>query len=127
MAHEWAHVAGYADESEANLLAWLICVIAEDEWIQYAGWIGLYRWLTPNTPPVSSRLHPQVRRDNEQINARIRAQRVEWVERLHRRAYDGYLKSNGMTDGVERYALFVRLVLGCDLSRWVALPKFGGE
>ena len=26
LAHEWAHLAGYADESEANFVAWLTCV-----------------------------------------------------------------------------------------------------
>ena len=26
VAHEWGHLAGYADESEANFLAWLICL-----------------------------------------------------------------------------------------------------
>ena len=25
LAHEWAHLAGYADESEANFVAWLAC------------------------------------------------------------------------------------------------------
>ena len=25
VAHEWAHLAGYADESEANFVAWLTC------------------------------------------------------------------------------------------------------
>ena len=25
IAHEWAHLAGYADESEANFVAWLTC------------------------------------------------------------------------------------------------------
>ena len=26
IAHEWAHLAGYADESEANFVAWLTCL-----------------------------------------------------------------------------------------------------
>ncbi len=26
LAHEWAHLAGYADESEANFVAWLTCI-----------------------------------------------------------------------------------------------------
>ena len=25
IAHEWGHLAGYADESEANFIAWLAC------------------------------------------------------------------------------------------------------
>ena len=28
-AHEWAHLAGYADESEASFVGWLTCMRAD--------------------------------------------------------------------------------------------------
>ena len=41
IAHEWAHLAGYADESEANFVAWLTCRRADpadrEVWTQEAG------------------------------------------------------------------------------------------
>ena len=40
-AHEWAHLAGYADESEANFVGWLTCVRA-DVPAQYSAWLNLY-------------------------------------------------------------------------------------
>jgi hypothetical protein len=40
-AHEWAHLAGYADESEANFVGWLTCVRA-DAASRYSGWLYLY-------------------------------------------------------------------------------------
>ena len=40
-AHEWAHLAGFADESEANFVAWLTCIRAGAA-AQYSGWLSLY-------------------------------------------------------------------------------------
>ena len=40
-AHEWAHLAGYADESEASFVGWLIAMHA-DMSSQYSGWLFLY-------------------------------------------------------------------------------------
>ena len=41
VAHEWSHLAGVADEGEANFLAWLACVQAPPP-AQYSGWLFLY-------------------------------------------------------------------------------------
>ena len=41
VAHEWAHLAGYANESEANFVAWLTCVRG-DALAQYSGWVSAY-------------------------------------------------------------------------------------
>ena len=40
IAHEWGHLAGYADESEANYIAWLTCMRG-DEGAQYSAWLAL--------------------------------------------------------------------------------------
>jgi hypothetical protein len=37
-AHEWGHLAGYADESEANFVGWTTCMEG-DETAQYSGWL----------------------------------------------------------------------------------------
>ncbi|MEO7276105.1 MAG: DUF3810 family protein, partial [Vicinamibacterales bacterium] len=49
LAHEWAHLAGYADESEANFVAWLTCVHG-DALTQYSGWLALYAHVTGALP-----------------------------------------------------------------------------
>ena len=40
-AHEWAHLAGYNDEGEANFVGWLTCMRA-DEPGQYSAWMFLF-------------------------------------------------------------------------------------
>ena len=40
-AHEWAHLAGYADESEASFVGFLTCIRAATP-AAYSGWLFLY-------------------------------------------------------------------------------------
>ncbi len=40
-AHEWAHLAGYADESEASFVGFLTCIRAAAP-AAYSGWLFLY-------------------------------------------------------------------------------------
>ena len=49
VAHEWSHLAGYADESEANFVGWLTCLRgpAPD---QYSGWLFLFGELMRAVP-----------------------------------------------------------------------------
>ena len=41
IAHEWAHLAGYADEGEASFIGWLACVRASPP-ARYSAWLFLY-------------------------------------------------------------------------------------
>src|SRR5688500_18992904 len=41
VAHEWSHLAGYAEESEANFVGWLVCMRGPAA-VQYSGWLSLY-------------------------------------------------------------------------------------
>ena len=51
VAHEWAHLAGYADESEANFVAWLTGLMGTKQ-LQDSGWLGIYDYaLGAMAPP----------------------------------------------------------------------------
>ena len=49
VAHEWAHLAGRADESEASFLGWLTCMHGP-AWARYSAWISLYGTITAGLP-----------------------------------------------------------------------------
>src|SRR5436853_356322 len=53
VAHEWSHLAGFADEGEANFAGWLTCTRA-DAPAQYSGWLFLFGELV-NGLPASGR------------------------------------------------------------------------
>lgn len=116
VAHEWSHLAGFADEGEANFLGWLTC-IRGSEAAQYSGWLFLYRELNrslgaSDRAAVSARLGPGPRNDLRAIAARISRQVRPVVSDAGWRVYDTYLKANRVEAGTASYAEVVRLVLG---------------
>ncbi|HSE99169.1 MAG TPA: DUF3810 family protein, partial [Blastocatellia bacterium] len=42
LAHEWAHLAGFADESEASFVGLIACLRSDMAAVRYSGWIALY-------------------------------------------------------------------------------------
>ena len=116
VAHEWSHLAGVADEGEANFLAWLACVQAPPP-AQYSGWLFLYPelagWLRGQArSDVAARLGPGPRADLAAIRARVARQVDPRLFAAGQRVYDRYLKANRVESGVESYGHVVRLVLG---------------
>jgi Protein of unknown function (DUF3810) len=115
LAHEWAHLAGYADESEANFVAWLTCA-GGDALSQYSGWLALYAHVSGGLPRedrrlLAEQLDPGVRQDLIAINARI-SRSAPVVRHAAQEVYDSYLKANRVERGVLSYDAVVRLVLG---------------
>lgn len=114
-AHEWAHLAGYADESEANFVGWLTCVRA-DVPSQYSGWLYLYWQVAGEIEPrnqqaISANLQAGPRADLDAITARIRRGEWEPLQRVSWAAYDQYLKANAVQAGVRSYGEVITLLL----------------
>lgn len=114
IAHEWGHLAGYADESEANYVAWLACQRGDDR-AQYSAWLALLGDLRDVIPKSAPRLDPGPRGDL--LALRYRYSRTSPMLRAAaRESYDKYLKANRVESGIESYDLVVRLILGTQLS-----------
>ena len=116
IAHDWAHLAGFADESEANFVGWLICLrsSADD---QYSGWLFLYGELARavgarDRAELAARLAPGPRADLLAIARRLQQQVSPTISAAGWRANDLYLKANRVEAGADSYAEVVRLVLG---------------
>ena len=109
VAHEWAHLAGYADEAEANFVAWLACLRAGDA-AQYSAWLALYPSV-PRSKPASPALDVGPRIDLYAIWYRY-SQTNRPLRFAAREAYDKYLKANRVQAGVVSYDLVVQLILG---------------
>jgi hypothetical protein len=115
LAHEWAHLAGYADESEANFVAWLTCAHG-DPLGQYSGWLALYAHVSAALPredrrALAEQLAPGVRHDLIAINARL-LRSAPAVREAAQGVYDSYLKANRVERGILSYDAVVRLILG---------------
>jgi hypothetical protein len=123
LAHEWAHLAGYADESDANFVAWLTC-IRSDSAAKYSGWLEAYRYAEAALPrerrrELQRRLSPGVVADLRAISARLgRVNPV--VSGFARNVYDQYLKTQGVDEGLESYSAMLKLMVGTTFENgWV--------
>jgi hypothetical protein len=113
IAHEWAHLAGYADESEASFVAWLACRQGGPA-AQYSAWLMVIGYAPPHRP-LRDVLDLGPRGDLLAIR-----QRYERTSPMLRYAaqqgYDAYLKANRVRAGVISYDLVVQLILGTPLD-----------
>jgi hypothetical protein len=116
IAHEWSHLAGYADESEANFIAWLICMRA-DVPEQYSAWLSLYGTILSAVAPtdrraVSQALEPGPREDLLAIAERVRQHVSPLTSRGGYALYDKFLKANRVESGIRSYNEVIRLLVG---------------
>ncbi|GAC1540148.1 MAG: hypothetical protein NVS3B16_01980 [Vulcanimicrobiaceae bacterium] len=123
-AHEWAHIAGFNDEAEANFIAVIACTTARDPLVQYSGWILVWFNL-PADVRLTHRMGKTAYDDIVAIRARYLKNVNKTVEHAQRVAYDGYLKSNHVKAGYDSYRLFIRWMTGADFDR-AGLPLVGG-
>lgn len=117
LAHEWAHLAGYAPEADANFIAYLATQEAGVA-ARYSSWIFLIGEAAAQLPgevrrPVLAALTDVPRRDLQAI-ARRADSRVDLVAKLGWRAYDGYLRSQGVPAGVRDYSRVLELLVRAD-------------
>jgi hypothetical protein len=114
LAHEWAHLAGYAHEAEANFVAWLAC-LQGDPMSRYSAWLSAYGYASAALSRDDRRTLPPLdegpRSDLGAIAARYRRSSPA-VRTAARDVYDSYLRANRVPEGIASYGAVVRLMLG---------------
>ena len=109
IAHEWAHLAGYADESEANFIAYLACRRGEPA-ARYSAALMMLGYAGARRPLRDALdIGPKI----DLIAIQTRYARTSGPLRFAaREGYDKYLKANRVAKGVESYDAVVQLILG---------------
>lgn len=114
VAHEWAHLAGYADEAEASFVGWLTC-LRGDESTRYSGWLAIYLHVAHDLPETDREVLSALSRGPQQDVAAI-IERYRRSNPAVRRAagavYDKFLKANRVKAGIASYDEVVTLILG---------------
>ena len=121
LAHEWAHLAGYAPEDDASFVG-LITALHADPGSRYSAWLALFHDAAGQLTPAEQRLlvaklGPGPQADRRAIIARLQT-RVEPVARASWQTYDQYLKAQGVREGVQSYSRVVQLLLGSGALDW---------
>ncbi|UCF67046.1 MAG: DUF3810 domain-containing protein [Acidobacteriota bacterium] len=106
IAHERAHLAGFAWEEAASLVALLTLWRSDDPALRYAGWLAL--WVELRRKPDNR--GPGVKRDLEAMAEFARLYLGREAPAL-RRVYSGYLKAHGVRGGTRSYGRVAGLAL----------------
>lgn len=121
LAHEWAHLAGYAPEDDASFVG-LVAALAADPASRYSAWLSLVFEASAQLPRAEQQrilaaLEPGPRKDQEAIVARLQS-RIEPVQRVSWQTYDRYLKAQGVREGIQSYSRVVQLLIGSGALDW---------
>jgi len=120
LAHEWAHLSGYAPESDASFIG-LLAALRAGPSAEYSAWLDLVSESANQLQPVTQRvvlqeLEAGPRKDQEAIRERL-TKLVRPVERAAWSTYDQMLKSQGVEEGVQSYSRVVQLLIGSDVLK----------
>jgi hypothetical protein len=120
LAHEWAHLSGYAPESDASYVG-ILAALRAGPAAEYSVWLDLVSEAANQLQPVTQRLvleklEAGPRRDQAAIRERLKAL-VQPVERVAWSAYDQMLKSQGVEEGVRSYSRVIQLLIGTDVLK----------
>jgi hypothetical protein len=126
-AHEYAHLAGFADEADASVVAWLACQRGSTA-LRYSSALAVLPHLLTGLPrerqrAVIGELGAGPLADLRAIAARLADQRP-WVHAFAWQAYDRFLRANRVGEGIARYDAVARVLIGAadpatgSLRRW---------
>lgn len=116
-AHELAHVAGYAGEADADFVAALAGLRADDAFARYAVALRLWQAAVAQLPSETREgyydaLPPSAQTDLERMADPFRRYRPPaWLQGWQRRSYDRYLKTQGVEAGIADYSRTVNLLI----------------
>ena len=123
MAHEMAHQRGVARESEANFVAYLVCVNSRDPFVRYSGYrngLGVLSELHSREPEKARKLAGQLGvgyREDSRRAAQFWAKSAGAAGAFSQRINDLYLRANRVKAGVEDYRGSTALIIGHHLRK----------
>lgn len=127
--HEFAHVAGYAGEADADLVAALAGMRAEDGYGRYAVALRTFADALARLPAEArarwlEQLPPRAREDLVALQAPFaRYAPPAWLLALQQSAFDRYLRSQGVTAGVADYGRAFALLAAALRQGWLGAPR----
>jgi hypothetical protein len=127
--HEIAHQLGYAKESEANFVGFLVCREASEPLFRYSAYLDMYMYAHAILFQMdSARAHAVKLQRNNQVQSDIQALKVFYqqyqtpLEELVMQGYDYFLQANEQPQGKQSYSQVLRwLMAWVRKNGWEAL------
>jgi hypothetical protein len=126
IAHEMAHQRGVARESEANFVAYVVCVNSRDPFVRYSGYrngLGVLSELYKVEPEKARELARQLGtgyREDSRRAAQFWAKAAGAAGALSHRINDLYLRANRVKAGVADYSNSTTLIIAYHLRQRAA-------
>lgn len=122
IANQKAHQRGYAREDEANFIAYVICINAEDPYVRYSGFLHGVKVLGAIERADAGRYRDMVAPGP---SADLDASAQFWsgfrgseIRNVSDRVIQTYLRFDGVTDGLESYDRDIPLIIGYYLKNF---------
>lgn len=117
MAHELSHGYGFGDEGTCTFWGYLACINSDNPIIAYAGHLGYWRELAADFRHYAPEQYPAFRqslpigiqKDLDAINEAL-LKYPDFMPRMRYIAYDAYLKTQGIQEGMLNYDRVTMLV-----------------
>ncbi|MBE6588555.1 MAG: DUF3810 domain-containing protein [Ruminococcaceae bacterium] len=118
-AHELAHQRGIAREDEANFVAFLVCMEADDSYIRYSGVLNMYEYVISALRTADVELYREsylslpasVRAEETAYSAFFDKYRENVAATVTQTTNDTYLKTQGASAGTKSYSMVVDLAV----------------
>ncbi|MDR3218381.1 MAG: DUF3810 domain-containing protein [Dysgonamonadaceae bacterium] len=119
LAHEKAHQFGIASEAEANLFAFFVCAVNDDESIRYSAYFSLFpficndyqKFFPDKYEEFIEHLDKRVLADLLTASDHWAAVRNKILNNTQNAIYDAYLKTNKISSGKANYSEVISLLI----------------
>lgn len=117
-AHELAHQRGVAREDEANMVAFLVCILSDDPYIQYSAYLNMYEYVAAalqkadqdEYKSISAKLDLAVYNEQVAYSQFFKKYQKSVTSKVSGTVNDVYLKVQG-TEGRKSYGMVVDLTV----------------
>lgn len=119
-AHELSHQLGISSEAEANFWAYHVCTHADDAFIRYAGYLGVFGYVLRDAQDLLSptdydalcaQIRPEVWTDWEARRAHWTEKRSPALSAVQDFFYDLFLRGNAIDSGRQNYGEVVGMLM----------------
>lgn len=107
IAHERAHLSGFASETDANVLGFITTWSSRSLAVQYSGLLSFWRYVRDREIPLQN----EVWTDMRDVDDFWSQGANKTASAAAKKTYDSYLKANGERKGNRSYAFAVEITL----------------
>jgi len=127
-SHELAHIAGFCGEADASFVGYVSALQSDDPFAQYSVALDIYERLASFLPgeerkKAIEQLPSEAQQDLKEEREIVNKYRVKWFSEISWKAYDKYLKSQGVKEGVRDYGRATNLFIAGIRKGLISLPE----